>query len=77
MSGYELSLSFDTDSFGGSNSYLPLIYLGLNWFDVVPQTGSPEIRRLGAFPGPDAVATGRADAGAGRSKIPMRLRRQS
>lgn len=33
INGFDLTYSFDADPFNGSNVYLPLLLLGLDWFD--------------------------------------------
>ena len=52
ISGYDLSLSFDTDDFGGSNLYFPLIFLGIDWFESAESRSSLEIARSGLAPKP-------------------------
>lgn len=46
-SGYDLTLSFDLDSFTGTNFYLPLIVTALDWFGTHLQSPDDQVRRLG------------------------------
>ena len=62
VSGHDLSLSFDVDSYDETNVYWPLIYLSLSWFrlDEVPM--SLEFERAGYAPTPLEVSQGRSSA---------------
>lgn len=61
LEGYDLTYSFDLDSYHGSNVYLPLIYLGLNWFGREDIENSLEGRRAGKVVTP-AVASSPRDS---------------
>lgn len=61
--GYDLSLSFDTDTYGGSNLYWPLVLLSVAWPTVWRRTGI-EQTRPGRQLGPAQVASPRPDADA-------------
>jgi hypothetical protein len=53
MEDFDHFFSFDVDDLFGVNTYFPLIYLGVNWFNTIPKTPSPEVDRMGIFPTPD------------------------
>jgi hypothetical protein len=47
LEGFDLSYSFDYDSYGGTNVYLPLILTGLDWFVDGQAANSLEGKRAG------------------------------
>jgi len=49
-------LSFDRDEYGGSNVYLPLILLSLDWFGSSAAGDSVESRRAGVMVSPQQVS---------------------
>jgi hypothetical protein len=57
--GYDLSFSFETDSLGGTNIYLPLYYLALDWFEDGQIQLGLEARRSGKVVKPLTTTTGR------------------
>jgi hypothetical protein len=61
MEDFEHFFSFDVDDLFGVNTYLPLIYLGVNWFHTTPKAPSPEVDRMGIFPTLDFLDSRRTD----------------
>jgi len=60
LANYDLSFSFDTDVYDGSNHYFPLVMLGLDWFGNEAFFRSSEFRRVGISAVPDQVASRRS-----------------
>jgi hypothetical protein len=57
---YDATFGFDLDDYGGTNAYLPIAFLGLDWFGGdVPPTHLGEAQRIGARPSPDELAAHR------------------
>ena len=56
---YDLTISFDRDSFGGRNVFFPLILMGLDWFSNPEFANSKETIRSGVLPDPKSVASQR------------------
>lgn len=54
--GYDATLGFDLDDRGGTNSYLPLPFLGLDWFGTELPMDVGEARRIRARPTPAELA---------------------
>jgi Glycosyltransferase family 10 (fucosyltransferase) C-term len=56
---YDLTISFDIDSYGDTNIYLPLVLLGLDWFEDGRMQKGLEGNRAGKVITPVVAATGR------------------
>jgi hypothetical protein len=66
VDGFDLAYSFDTDSYGGENIYLPLLYLSLDWFEDGGIELGLEGRRAGKVVTPSFAAAKRQSAVADR-----------
>lgn len=64
--GYDLTLSFDLDDYGGLNQYLPLILLGLDWFPTDSSRETVDFQRAGISLRPSDVHLPREHSLAGR-----------
>ena len=78
-----MTLSFDDDVRGDSNAYLPLAFLGLDWFQGRGTASTPDVQRLGFMPKPAYFSQGRTPDSAERGRFacafigqsePMRMR---
>lgn len=83
LENFDLTLSFDRDSLGGTNVYLPLLITQLDWFQNGYQQLSLESRRAGAVATPEVAKTRRTSNVSEREKFlcafigntePMRMR---
>ncbi len=57
VGGFDLTFSFDTDTYGGTNVYFPLFNLGLDWDEEYPDILKVENRRLGKTVSPADAAS--------------------
>jgi hypothetical protein len=62
-----VTLSFDGDDRENGHAYLPLAFLGLDWFGDRRFLTTPDIRRLGLMPTPEDLRVSRAPEEAPRS----------
>jgi hypothetical protein len=67
VNGFDLTYSFDADSFEGSNVYFPLVYLCLDWFQNGQLQMGLEGKRSGIVVTPEVSATSRVSDVAERS----------
>lgn len=68
LNGFDLTLSFDPDEYGGSNVYLPLAIVGLRWFDST-SSATEECKRAGAVLHPRVAAEARRPVAAERTEF--------
>lgn len=67
--GYDLTLSFDLDDYSSRNAYLPLLYLGLDWFASLRASDSLETSRVGEVLTPHEAAMPRGTDILSRTKF--------
>lgn len=67
--GFDLSYSYDSDSYGGGNSYLPLVITGLDWFSDGGAQKGLEYKRAGHIVAPSVVAKPRITNVASRPRF--------